>query len=211
MPSSSQHAPRACARRVRSTPVLFAAALLTALAAVGCAPPKQVTVPLFLRPKNAFNNNAFSAELPRGKIYVAPIRDKRPNPEQIGQNLEKTAPVPVYPSGSPTEFVRNTIAQQFTAMGFQVVDSPSQADRIVQGDLTQFWVQETNTFAGDVRAVIEVRDRTGRQLWSGAVAGEGSTFGRSYNPENYQEAFSDATLRMVEALLSNKGFQQALH
>ena len=189
--------------------LLVASAMLAGLG-VGCKAPTQVTVPLIMRPKNAFNTNTISTDIPQARIFIAPFTDRRQNPQQIGQNLEKSAPVPVYPSGSPPEFVQQAVAQQFGALGFTVVDSQSQADRVVRGELTNFWVQETNTFAGDVRAVVEVRDRGGSVLWKGAVGGEGSTFGRSYSPVNYQEAFSDATLRMVEALLKNPAFQKAL-
>ena len=55
-----------------------------------------------------------------------------------------------------------------------------------------------------------MNDASGRQLWKGTVNGTAKRFGRSLNPENYQEVFSDAMVNLVEGLLNNAGFRAAL-
>jgi hypothetical protein len=94
--------------------------------------------------------------------------------------------------------------------GLHMTADRSSADRVLVINLLHFWVRETDTYDAEVRAAVTVEDRGGRQLWKGTVNGTAKRFGRSLNPENYDEVFSDAMIDMVQGMLNNTGFRAAL-
>jgi hypothetical protein len=198
----------------KSTPrVAFLALGAVLLAGAGGCGKKasSVTVPLTFRPTSQMNMNTFAGDLPESTVFVGQVTDARERQDQVGENLEEKNPVPVFASGTePTEFVRGVMNSLLTRAGLQLGQDQGQAERVLLTDLHHFWTQETNTYEAEVRATVTVQDRGGRQLWKGTVNGTAERFGRSLKAENYQEVFSDATLKMVEGLLNNPGFRAAL-
>ena len=199
-------------RRPRAAATL-GALLLLPLAAGGCFnKPSSVAVPLKFRPTSQLNMNAFAGELPQASVHVAPVGDARDDRDRIGENLENRVPIPVYAAGgaAPPQFVHDVMRELFGRAGVALAHDRGVADRVVAADLRRFWTQETTTYEAEVRATVAVQDAQGRQLWQGTVNGTAERFGRSLKAENYQEVFSDATIKLVEGLLSNPGFQAAL-
>ena len=86
----------------------------------------------------------------------------------------------------------------------------SQADRVILTELHTFWVKETDTYESEVRGTFIVQDRSGKQLWKGTMNGTAKRFGRSLSAENYQEVLSDGMVDLVQNLLSNQKFREAL-
>ncbi|HKE19806.1 MAG TPA: hypothetical protein VKB80_33250 [Kofleriaceae bacterium] len=158
------------------------------------------------------NLNAFAGGIPQTAVFVGPVTDKRERPKQVGENVEGGAgeTKPVFPQGEPATFVRDATRLLFQKGGMKVVDSDASADRIVTVELTSFWTREAETYVADISATYYVKDRSGRELWKGAVSGTAKNWGRSLSAENYQQVFSDGTMKMVEALLSNASFRDAL-
>jgi hypothetical protein len=197
--------------------VSFSAAIALALMA-GCsnsapAGGGPLVVPLTYTPEHAQDDvKAYPGEVPHTRIFVGSFEDKREaGGNAIGQNVEHQNPVRIVSGSPPAEFVRQTLATQLRRAGLTLTDDPAQADRIISGDLTRFWVEESNNYQAEVGATIRVTERGGESRWQGAVVGHGENFGRSLSPENYREALSDAMVRMTyDNLLTNPGFQNAL-
>lgn len=172
-----------------------------------------VVVPLAYTPEHARDNiRAFPGEVPQTRVFVGSFEDKRDaGANAIGQNVEHQNPVRILAGSPPAEFVRQTLATQLRRAGLTLTDDPTQADRVISGDLTRFWVEESNNYQAEVGATIRVTDRGGQSRWQGAVVGQGENFGRSLSPENYREALSDAMVRLTyDNLLNNPGFENAL-
>ena len=194
-------------------PWAAACVVLLALGTGGCfKKPSSVVVPMKFRPTSQLDMNAFAGDLPETTVQVAPVTDVRDNKDQVGENLENKAPIPIHASGTePAQFVHDATRDLLKRAGVKVGDDDAAgADRVLATDLHHFWTKETNTYEGEVRATVTVRDAGGRQLWKGTVNGTAKRFGRSLKAENYQEVFSDSVVKMVEGLLNNPGFRAAL-
>jgi hypothetical protein len=178
----------------------------------GCnqTPKGPMTVPMEFRPEHA---EPLSGSLNAGdvKVYLSPAADKRAEKDTIGKNIEGSTPIPIYSSGkTPPEFVHDVLQDELKNFGVQMADAPETADRVISLDLTRFFVEESNNYHAEVKAQVEVKDKGGRSLYRGQVAGDGQTFGRSLSAENYQQTLSDATRRAVGNLLNQPKFQEAL-
>jgi hypothetical protein len=181
------------------------------LAGTGCAKrPASITVPLKYRPTSQLKMTGFAGDVPEAKVQIAPVTDNRPDKERVGENVEENTPVAIQASDAPTEFVQTRLADLLSKTGLQVVPEGGQADRILQTELHTFWARETSTYDSEIRATFIVQDRTGKQLWKGTMNGTAKRFGRSLSAENYQEVFSDGMVDLVQNLLSNQKFREAL-
>jgi hypothetical protein len=185
-------------------------ATLGVFAGCNTGPNGPLTVPLEFRPSDA---EAISTPIAAVdvKVFIAPLKDKRENKEQIGENVEEQTPVPVLSGDkSPTDFVYDVLTDELKDSGLELTDAAEAADRVIELDLTKFWVREESSYRAEVQVIAVVRDKGGSVKFKERIAGEGSTGGRSLNPENYQESLSDATRRVVGGLLNNAKFQAAL-
>jgi len=143
------------------------------------------------------------------KIQVEPLVDSRQNPTLIGQNTEKPdKPLSVTTSSDVTEFTSEHLKATLKAAGMSVVDSGG--DVILMGELRQYFVAETNTYHGELALVLHLKNRAGKELWSGSVTGDAERFGRSYRADNYMEVLADTLLKAAHNLLTNPGFHDAL-
>jgi len=187
-------------------------AVLICLTLTGCfAKPSSVVTPLKYRPTSQLNMNTFAGDLPEATVHIAPVVDRRESPQQIGENLENKKPIPVLVGPTqPADFVHDTMATLVGRTGLKVMPAPASADRVLVTELLHFWTRETDTYDAEIRATVAVQDRGGRQLWKGTLNGTAKRFGRSLSQENYQEAFSDAMVELVQGMLNNSGFRAAL-
>jgi hypothetical protein len=170
-----------------------------------------LSVPMEFRPEHS---DPLTGSLNAGdvKVYLDPVADRRDDKETIGKNIENAAtPVPVYSSGkTPPEFFHDVLADELKHFGVDMVEAPEAADRIITVDLTRFFVEESNNYRAEVKATASVKDKGGRQLYKGQIGGDGKTFGRSLNKENYQQTLSDATRRAIGNLFAQPKCQEAL-
>jgi hypothetical protein len=196
--------------RARNAGVIAGCILMT-LATMGCARRTSVTVPLRFRPTSSLKMGAFAGVLPVTGVHVGPVNDVRVKNDRIGENLEEIKPVPVFAGAlEPAQFVRDTTRDLLSRAGLTVTPDAGGAACVLVSDLHYFWTQETSTYEAEVRLTLTVRDRGGRQLWKGTINGTAQRFGRSLKAENYQEVFSDAMADLVQSLLGNAGFRDAL-
>ena len=201
------------ARTARFVRLIAPAAALCLLFTVGtgCAKrPASISVPLKYRPTSQLKMSAFAGDIPDSKIQIGPVTDHRPDKDRVGENLEEKDPVAVQTGDDPTEFVKTHLGDLLTKAGLQVASEGGPSDRVLLTELHTFWVKETNTYESEIRATFVVQDRGGKQLWKGTINGTSERFGRSLSAENYQEVLSDAMVDLVQNLLSNQKFREAL-
>lgn len=189
--------------------LLCASALLVA---GGCArKPGSVTVALRFRPTARLDLNAFGGAAPQTAVYVGDVRDGRAVKDRIGENVVGDGEAPVYSGGrEPTQFVGLVMKDLLRRGGLNVARDRTAAGIVVLGELNEFWARETTNYGATVAVTFTVQDRAGGQLWKGLVTATSKRPGPSMDPEDYQEIFSDATLELVERLLHDDGFREAL-
>ena len=186
--------------------VLAVVALLAA-----CERPKELRVPLDYRPTDRLA--LAGLRVAPGTRVAVRATDLRTDAATIGSNTEDTAkPVPVYvSSSSPDAFVQDAVGRELTNAGVAVEADPKSATKILKVGLRRFWVDETNTYHSTILADADLTDTAGKSLWRGQVSGNNQKFGRSLSAENYQESLSDAVVDMVQNLLRNPTFVEALN
>jgi hypothetical protein len=206
------------AARRRNTALLCATVLLLTTIVVigggvaGCTrKPESVTVPLRFRPTARLDLNAFGGAAPQTGVYVGDVRDGRAVKNRIGENAVGNEEAPVYSGGrEPTEFVGLVMKDLLRRGGLKVAGERTAAGLIILPELHEFWARETTTYGATVAVTVTVQDRAGGQLWKGLVTATSRRPGPSLDAGDYQEIFSDATLELVERLLHDDGFRQAL-
>jgi hypothetical protein len=205
--------------RPRSTSFAMGALLTVALTTGACASSSDVIAfPLVYQPTNKADTSkaAGLAPIPEGTLLFLPqVVDRRQiqDPNILGISQEADPDANVYNAAGgqvPTEFLRNVMAKELSAMGFQVTADPVAATHTVQLQLDQFWLVEGSTFQGTVMGQVWLIDRSGTTRWQGPITGKSSRWGRSLSPENYLQAISDATLEAAVKLATTAEFRAAL-
>jgi hypothetical protein len=146
--------------------------------------------------------------LANSKLQIDPVTDNRSDPGFIGQNSEKQPARKVTTPDNVSAFVTDHMRKLFGSGGINVVDSGGTT--VLKSEIQQFFVEETETYKGDVRLKVTLSDASGKQLWTGITGGTSTRFGRSYKAENYYETLSDSVIEAVYNLLQNPGFRAAL-
>jgi hypothetical protein len=175
--------------------------LLVATASAYARPALLEHVHLQWRPTSELRLGA--AQMPQTHIQFLPFQDVRSDKEAIGENLEDDQP-----KDDVGAFVGAHVRELFDHAGLKTVDSDG--DVIIKGEITQFYVRETNLYKSEVAVHLTVVDRTGKTLWAGLASGDADRFGRSYRIENYYEVLSDAIVNTVSSMLDSAPFQSAL-
>jgi hypothetical protein len=143
------------------------------------------------------------------KIHVETLVDTRQNPTLIAQNTEKPdKPRQVTTSSDVGAFVTEHLKDTLRAGGLNTVDAAG--DVTLSGEIRQFFVNEVNVYRGEASLVLHLKDSTGKEIWTGVVAGDAERFGRSYRADNYYEVLSDTLLRAAHNLLASPEFHAAL-
>jgi hypothetical protein len=147
-----------------------------------------------------------------GDQVAIQLVDQRQTPRgQLGQNVQNSQePVPVYenPQGGSSEMIQRALAAELQGLGLQIV-APQQARRVIRVYLINLWIQEDNTYNGEVRARIMVLNPAGQMLSDGVFVGSSKRFGRSLSVENYQETLTSMTREIIENWLETESVQAA--
>jgi hypothetical protein len=141
-------------------------------------------------------------------IKIDNFQDVRHDREAIGENLERQEPRPVTTTDDVGRFVSRHMRDLLERAGVRIVDSDGSVT--IKGEVTQFFVKETQRYNSTVAVHLTVVDRNGNRLWSGIAVGEASRFGHSYKLDNYYEALSDAVVDVVTKMLHSEGLRKAL-
>lgn len=163
-------------------------------------------------PQSQVKAEALTWVRPEVTVALAPVVDERHDTTRIGENIEETPAVSVYedPPGSSASTVQDAIHQELSKLGVRLVETPSEAERVLQVALVRFWVSEDNTYNAECRLRVRVVDSTGKELVTVLVTGNSKRFGRSLSDENYLEALSGAFVEAFENLIQNADFQHAM-
>jgi len=184
-----------------------AGALVLIVAA--CQHPTELRVPLEYRPTEMPHSGA---NVSQQHTLAVVVNDARTDSTTIGRNAESNPAIPVYAAtSSPADFVRDAVGRGLNAAGVQVAAEPAQADRTLRIDLDRFWVEESATYNGTISGPATLSDRGGHSLWRGTVSGSSKRWGASLSPGNYQEAFSNAAADLVQNLIGDPRFVNALN
>jgi len=142
------------------------------------------------------------------KLQVPKVADGRQNATLLGENKEKSPPRVITTTDDVPGFVTEHMKQTISANGINVADAG--ATHVLKAELRQFYVEETETYRGDVRLVVTLTDANGKELWNGTTSGSAQRFGRSYKADNYYETLSDSLIEATFSLIKNPTFHEAL-
>jgi hypothetical protein len=171
----------------------------------------QQTISLEYKPNAKLK--ASPAAVPPARIFFGEFKDERPDPSQVGENLEDKAKrviIATDDSKASGQFIGTALTSEFRKKGFRLADQAGQADKIVAGSLIKFWTVETNRYNTETQIKIEVRNPAGGVTFSRVVSGTGKNFGRSLSETNYSESFSDSLVVIIETLFQDQDFIGAL-
>jgi hypothetical protein len=187
------------------TRILTVLLVLSGSAAVHAAALLQ-NVPLQWRPTSQLQLGTM--QMTQTPIQFEPFHDVRDDRQAIGENREQDTPRPVTTTADVGAFVSTHMRELFDRAGLKTVDT--NADVIIKGEVTQFFVRETSTYRAEVAVRLTVVGRDGKTLWHGLASGDATRFGRSYKLENYLEVLSDSIVNTVSSMLESTEFQNAL-
>ena len=185
----------------------FVVAAILALTGCGSRPERVDVVPVYRLSVTPTAVAWIGAE----QTVALTIEDTRTEDRSlIGSNTEDATPVPIHetPPGAVRDVVTKALKKELTELGAQVVET-GPFDRALRVELIKFWVQEDNTYNGDLRVRVTVTDGSGTTLASVLATGTSKRFGRSLSVENYQETIENMLQNMMENLFQNADFQKA--
>ena len=168
------------------------------------------------RPTDRLRLDNAVRSLPPGQSLGVVVTDSRNDVSLVGKNIAKDEPVPLYTErGTPDQFLREAVSRELTNAGFWVANDGDQATRVVHFDLTRFWTEETagqpaSLYRSVITANAELKAAPDKVLWQGGVGGTSKHSGRSLSPAEYQKAFSDAAVDLMQNLMKNDSFIKAL-
>jgi hypothetical protein len=119
----------------------------------------------------------------------------------IGSNQNEGVEVRAVGS-TPADFMNQVLQMQMQTAG--VTLGPATAAHHIHVRLTRFFVDEDNTYHGEVAATVEVRDADGKVVTTHAVSGRSNQWGRTLSADNYSEVLSRAAFDFAKNMVSDK-------
>jgi hypothetical protein len=132
------------------------------------------------------------------------LRDVRPDPSAVG-TYEDTGFV-VRTTDNVAQYCSTRLGEMLAHAGARLADPPT---AIVETELLDYRVVEGGTFAGLARLRAVVRRGT-TEVWSRTFVGKSKRWGRTHNPENFNEALSNALADVAAQLVRDDDFARAL-
>ncbi len=132
------------------------------------------------------------------------LRDVRADPTAVG-TYEDTGFI-VRTTDNVARYCSTRMGEMLAHAGARLADPPT---AILETELLDYRVIEGGTFAGTVRLRAVVR-RGKSEAWSRIFVGKSKRWGRTHNPENYNEALSNALADVAAQLVRDDDFARAL-
>ncbi|MEP6860667.1 MAG: YajG family lipoprotein [Deltaproteobacteria bacterium] len=132
------------------------------------------------------------------------VRDVRPDPSVVGRVEEDGFLVRT--SDNVALYASNQLGNMFQIAGAHFVPQGQAALAI---DLVNYHVDEGGSFNGAVTLHVVVR-RAAMQDWQRDYTGASHRWGRTHNPDNYNEALSNALSDATQQLLKDDSFGLAI-
>lgn len=189
--------------------VLAIIGLSACLLAFACqTPPSVVRVKMDYTPTNLVPP---PKSFPGTSILIVSVEDQRKTPDQIGQNSEKANIVPVKAeSAQVIAFVENAFKKEFKRVGFNLVDSKSQAKRILQVSILNLWVEEKSVYESSITTQVTVLDNSGMKLFQENYRAVAQRWGTSYEEEEYRKVLSDTVVDLLKKMFNDEAFMKSL-
>ncbi|HSN17128.1 MAG TPA: YajG family lipoprotein [Gammaproteobacteria bacterium] len=187
--------------------LIISTVLLACLIGCAHAPVPLTDIPLHWQPTDTVVESGISSASDVG-IQVGNFVDTRSDHAAIGENREDPVPKPVTTRDDVGRFVADHLRETLQKTGLDVVDTGGKV--VLSGEVTDFFVAETDVYRSEVTLRITAADATGKKLWSGVVSGTNTRFGHSYRAENYYEGLSDALVDAMQNLLQDQAFRKSL-
>ena len=141
-------------------------------------------------------------------VRFQPFTDTAANPTLVGENVEQAPTRQVTTADPVGPFVTQHLQDLFAQAGYS--SGGANADRVISGEVSKFFVREGGSYVGSVVLTVTVCDRGGKVLWQGTVWGTNETFGRSYHLDNYQQVLSDSLIDVADNLLKTPALRNSL-
>ena len=148
---------------------------------------------------------------PGTSIFIASFEDQRKILDQIGQNSEKANIVPVKAeSAEVVAFVENAFKKEFRRGGLNLVDTESQAKRIMKVSILNVWVEEKDLYDSSIVAQVTVLNNSRSKLFQENYKGVAQRWGSSYQEEEYRKVLSDAIVDLLKKMFNDEAFLKSL-
>ena len=189
---------------------IFSTLLLACLIGCAHAPVPLTDIPLSWQPTDSITESGVTdtTGMAAVSVQVGDFVDKRADHAAIGENREDPKPKPVTTRDDVGHFVAEHLRDTLRSAGLDMVDSGGKV--VLSGEVTDFFVAETDVYHSSITLRINVTDASGKQLWSGITSGVNTRFGKSYKAQNYYEGLSDALVDAMQNLLQDPGFRKSL-
>jgi hypothetical protein len=132
------------------------------------------------------------------------LRDLRPDPTAVG--VYKDGGWVVRTTDNVGQYCSDRLGEILVHAGARFTPQPSAA---LEAELIDYQVVEGGTFAGTVRMRAIVHRGAG-EPWSKTYVGESKRWGRTHNPDNFNESLSNALADVAQKLLNDEEFATAL-
>ena len=195
---------------VAARPAALSAVVLTLTLLGGCAQQTPLlNQPLAWTPTKALDLGITQTlKGTPAAVRIEAFNDTASDPKLVGENIEQATPRPVTTADPVGAFVTQHLQQLFAQAGYH--PGGADADRVISGEVSKFFVSEKDTYSGSIVLNVTVSDHSGKVLWQGTVWGANQTFGRSYHIDNYQQVLSDSLIDAANNLLKNAAVRDAL-
>lgn len=132
------------------------------------------------------------------------LRDLRADPTAVG-TYEDTGFV-VRTTDNVGQYCTDRLGQILAHAGAHLEPA---APAMIQVELLDYRVVEGGTFAGTVEIRVALR-RGDEAAWTKSYTGTSKRWGRTHNPENFNEALSNSLAEAAQQLLTDAEFARAL-
>jgi Uncharacterized lipoprotein len=155
--------------------------------------------------KNPVATTAVDKAFATVPITLGDLKDARPGPHSKVGIYEDDGFV-VTTSGDVGAFWRDRFRAMLESAGARLEGQPQAR---IDADLLEFDCIEGNTFNATVRMRVTVV-RPGMEAWTKHYEGTGKRWGRTHNPENFNEALANALAEATRKLIQDEAFANAL-
>jgi hypothetical protein len=145
-------------------------------------------------------------------VHVMKFTDSRKVTPQnkVGENKENESTGTILSVTTTTDiadFVTDNFIETLKKSGLSLAGD--KADYTLKGDISEYFVTETNTYNGTLIARVTLFKKD-KAVWKGNVVGTNKRFGRSFKLDNYYETLSDLVVDFATKLATTKEFKDQL-
>lgn len=132
------------------------------------------------------------------------LRDLRADPTVVGRYADNGFVVRT--TDNVGQYCTDRLGEMLVRAGAHLSQS---APTVLEAELLDYQVVEGSTFEGTVRMRATLR-RAGNQVWTKTYTGTNNRWGRTHNPENFNEALSNSLADATQQLLRDDEFARSL-